>query len=486
MSDIRKPNIVFILSDQHRYDWLGATGSSFVNTPNMGGLAQQGIRFARTYCNAPLCGPSRMSMLTGRHPYRNGVYINEHTLSSDVPTFVHALGLAGYHSVLCGRMHFMGADQRHGYNERLVGDICRCYAGGLAVDYGDMRGTPSNSKSAVNAAGPRDTPVLQYDRGVTEAFEKYVDQWDRTDTPLFATVGYYGPHHPYNVPEPFYSEARSRMEGRDSIVGAEEPPQHPWLAERAEKSGERDFAEERVREARYNYAGMISYLDGLVGRVLDAARKLPGETIVVYASDHGDTMGDHRLWGKCSFYEASMRVPLVISPLTEGAKLGCGAGVVVDHPTSLLDIAPTMVDLCGGPAMPLYDGNSLAPFIRGETVDESIWHQRPIYAELELLRRPPIRMVLQGNRKLCYYHTYDQVQLFDLSEDPDELHDVADVPAYAETRSWLHRAVLNDWDPDRMYADVQRKMDDLGYMTQWGRQVGMGPLEAWGAKLSQR
>lgn len=120
----RQPNILIFLSDQHRHDWMGCAGCDFVDTPNMDRLARSGVRFSNASCNAPLCGPSRMSLLTGRFSHRLGVYINEHTLDANTPTLAHVAARAGYETTLCGRMHFMGPDQRHGYQSRLVGDIC--------------------------------------------------------------------------------------------------------------------------------------------------------------------------------------------------------------------------------------------------------------------------------------------------------------------------------------------------------------------------
>ena len=118
-----QPNIVFILSDQHNPRVAGYEGDAWVRTPNLDRLAQSGARLANCYCGSPLCVPSRVAMLSSLLPSRTGVYNNNQSLHSDIPTFVHCLTLAGYDTVLSGRMHFIGPDQRHGYKERLVGDL---------------------------------------------------------------------------------------------------------------------------------------------------------------------------------------------------------------------------------------------------------------------------------------------------------------------------------------------------------------------------
>jgi choline-sulfatase len=476
-----QPNIILICSDQHRHDWLGCAGSPQVETPHLDALAARGVRFTDAYCNAPLCGPSRMSFLTGRHPYRNGVYINEHTLSSDVPTIAHTLGRAGYETTLCGRMHFMGLDQRHGYQRRLVGDICRCYGGGPQVDYGALAGSASNTLKAVTLAGPGDSPVLQYDEDVTQAFERLARERAETATksPLFCTLGWCGPHHPFTAPQELYEKAAARLRECGDVALPRYPElRHPWLQQALDRQ-KIDPTDEQIFEVRANYAAMIDLMDQRIGRVLRAAGQLPGETIIVYTSDHGEMAGDRALFGKCTFYESSVKVPFIVAPLG-GSMAGIASGEVVDAPVSLLDFLPTLAAMGAAPAAPLTDGDDLAPLIaEPEVADEDTWQQRPVLSELELLRLPPVRMIRKGPHKLVYFHSYETPMLFDLAEDPDENNDLGNDPAYAAVRDALLRELLADWDPEQVTASVTRAMDDLDYQAAWGREVGMGPLEVW-------
>ena len=122
VSALRRPNILHILSDQHSPYVLGCYGDGVVHTPNLDRIAAQGALFESAYCPSPICVPSRMSMLTGRHPHQNACWNNSHILDSQIPTFAHALGAAGYRTILAGRMHSLGPDQLRGYSERLVGD----------------------------------------------------------------------------------------------------------------------------------------------------------------------------------------------------------------------------------------------------------------------------------------------------------------------------------------------------------------------------
>jgi choline-sulfatase len=475
------PNIILICSDQHRHDWLGCAGARQVETPHLDNLAARGVRFTDAYCNAPLCGPSRMSFLTGRHPYRNRVFINEHTLSSDVPTIAHALGRAGYETVLCGRMHFMGLDQRHGFQRRLVGDICRCYGGGPAVDYGELTGSASNSLKAVTLAGAGDSPVLQYDEDVTLAFERLAAERAAAETnaPLFCTVGWYGPHHPFTAPRELYEKAVARLRAAgDTPLPRYPEPRHPWLQDWMDWQ-KVNPTDEQIFEVRANYAAMIDLMDQRIGRLLRAARQLPGDTLVVYISDHGEMAGDRALFGKCTFHEASVKVPFIIAPLG-GTADAIAAGTTVNAAVSLLDLAPTLAALVDAPPFPLTDGDDLGPLLAApDAAGEANWQQRPVMSELEMLRRPPIRMIRKGPHKLVYYHEYERPMLFDLAKDPDEQNDLGTDPVCATVRDALLREVLADWDPEQVITDVTRAMDDLDYQAAWGRDVGMGPLEVW-------
>jgi choline-sulfatase len=478
-SSSTQPNIILIFSDQHRHDWTGCADCGLVDTPNLDALSRRGTRFSAASCNAPLCGPSRMSMLTGRQPFRNRVYINEDCLDPNAPTMAHALGLAGYETVLCGRMHFMGPDHRHGFQKRLVGDICRSFPGSQMTDYGQRAGSAGNIPKAIQHAGPGDSPVLRYDEDVTRAFERFVS--DRSpDSPLFATVGWYGPHHPFVAPPELYELARERMQGD---VPISDELTHPWLADLKRHEKVPDLTPERVAMVRTNYAGMIDLMDRRIGRVLDAARSLPGETVIVYASDHGEMACDHGLLGKGCFFEASVGVPLIFAPLGESSTdTGIAPGNVVDAPVSLVDLAPTLCAMGGAKELPFVDGQDLSPLMVSDSEPGRAWTDRAIFSELAILfaDRTPMRMIRRGNHKLAYYHRYESPMLFDLAADPHEQTDLAGRPEYRELQQQLMADLLDGWNPDAVERDGREHLRDLQYIQRWDRQVGVpGRYELW-------
>ncbi|MFQ6096981.1 MAG: sulfatase-like hydrolase/transferase, partial [Armatimonadota bacterium] len=162
-----RPNLLVIMSDQHNPHVLGCCGDEVVRTPHLDALAHGGVLFENAYCPSPLCVPSRMSFMTSRHPTDNRAWTNACQLSSDIPTFAHALGAAGYEVVLGGRMHVVGPDQRHGFERRLVGDLGATFPGGRAPDLGHIpRGSTGQSRIAVEVAGPGRTAYQAYDDAV--------------------------------------------------------------------------------------------------------------------------------------------------------------------------------------------------------------------------------------------------------------------------------------------------------------------------------
>lgn len=479
---IMKPNIVLIVSDQHRGDWMGCAGHPFLKTPHLDQLAQGGVRFADAYCNSPLCVPSRMSMMTGRYPHVTGVHTNQNCLSSDIPTFAHALSMAGYDTVLCGRMHFIGPDQRHGYQKRLVGDITACYPGAPETPYGQLKGTAMQGMKCIELAGPGDSPVLRYDEAVVKGFEEYLrDRESLADgKPLFMTVGLYGPHSPFVCPPDLFHETWAAMEMKDSPIPRDRESFHPWVDNWFSKLKLEGMTEEQWKVARASYGGLVGQLDRLVGRIVAASRSLPGDTVIVYVSDHGEMAGDRGMFWKKNFFEGAVNVPMIWCPLVQtSGTLSWAKRRTVHTPVSLIDLAPTLARIGDAPELPNVNGNDLTPFLMEQgKPDGPFWSNRPVFSEL-IIDGSPNRMVRQGRYKLIYYHDYEETLLFDLENDPHEQHNLSGHEEHANLRGSLLRVLMDNWDPMLIKQSAQTKADDLKYWEQWGRTVGMGPLDLW-------
>ena len=462
---------------------MSCAGDKHVSTPYLDSLAERGVRFDDMLCNYPLCGPSRMSFLTGRHPFRNDITINEHSLSSDTPTIAHALGLAGYESVLSGRMHFNGADQRHGFEKRLVGDVCRCYAGGpITPEQGELNQTMGNLRKATEKAGPGDNFIYDYDKDVTDAAEQYISERE-DDRPLFMTVGWYLPHNPYNAPDEYFKDAEKRFADLDDKPVGLQAFEHPHM-DRFRNQCAYPISDERADMIRKNYAGLIQATDDHIKRVCEAAQQLPGPTIIVYTSDHGEHAYDHGRLGKGTFFRPSLQVPFIIAPLNEedANSLNISKNAVINPCSSLVDLAPTICALAGADALPTNDGNDLTPLLQNPNLQHNPdWSSRPIFVELaiHLNGDTTSRMVQQGPWKYIWFEGEDPI-LQNLDDDPDELHNLAGKAEYADKQAELHTLVFSDdYSAEMVNRAAQDKAACLKTMTPWGRQVGYGPDEVW-------
>jgi choline-sulfatase len=473
------PNIVLVVSDQHRGDWVGYGGNGAVRTPNLDRLAADGVAFTQAYCNSPLCVPSRMSMLTGRYPHHIGVHGNEDCLPSGIPTVAHAMALGGYDTVLCGRMHFVGPDQRHGFQTRLVGDITPSYPGGPRTNYAHLTGTPGPIALSVELAGPGESPVLDYDEAVVTACEEFVSERASLGDgkPVFLTVGLYGPHPPFTCSPEQYVSALEALREHDSLIPMDRIP-HPYV-EQLRRDGRLDtITPEQITMARANYVGLIGQLDHHIGRITEAAKALPGDTLLIYVSDHGEMAGDHGLFWKRSCYEGSARVPMVWYPVKQQSRHYVDRGRRVDVPVSLVDLAPSLTGITGSPRLPHVDGDDLTTLL-GDGGDDALdWADRPVYSELILGDRWAVRMVRHDRHKLVYYHGRDP-QLFDLAEDPAEVDDLAGDMQYAGVCEELTARILADWEPEMLLAARSARRAAPAFMREWGRKVGAGRMDLW-------
>lgn len=183
-----QPNLLYIHTDQHSPCVTGCYGDPLVETPNLDQLAADGALFDNVYCASPICVPSRMSMLSGRHPYQNEVWTNEHILDSGIPTLAHAMGAAGYQPVLAGRMHSLGPDQLHGYAERLIGDHSPNYVGSVGPDRGVLNGTAGPHRISLQRGGPGQSAYQVHDEYVTLAAVDYLNRMGRNAYPANRTI----------------------------------------------------------------------------------------------------------------------------------------------------------------------------------------------------------------------------------------------------------------------------------------------------------
>ena len=468
------PNLLFLFSDQHAQRVAGFSGDGIVETPHLDALAAAGVTFRNCYTPSPICVPARMSMLTGLHPHQQQCWTNDDILSPEWPTWPQALGAAGIHTALIGRMHAMGPDQLRGYAEREIGDHSPNWPGVPRHDLGPLAKANDPFRESLERSGPGQSAYQVLDEASAAAAEAWLHRWAEGNRATgrarrFAlTVGFMLPHAPFVAWPQDYARYAGRVPPPAHPVPKNE---HPWLAWWRDNCGVCDVPPETVQRAREAYYGLVTHLDRLIGRVLAAlaASGLAANTLVVYASDHGEQIGERGLWWKHTMLDDSAKVPLV---MTWPGRLP--EGVRRDEVVTLQDVAATMLDAMGAPALPQSQGRSLLPLADGSSeawVDcafsEYCTDAVPDWTGGMAVRH---RMVRLGRWKLIDYHGYPP-QLFDLENDPGEMHDLAASPAHAAVREQLQRLVREDWDPDASRTLMERRRRNKDLQAQWARNV---------------
>jgi choline-sulfatase len=451
-----QPNILLVVADQLAARALPSYGNRTVRAPNLERLGRDGVVFERALCASPICVPSRASLVTGLLPSSNGAIDNAGELPASVPTFAHVLRTLGYRTVLVGKMHFIGPDQLHGFEERPMTDI---YPAGLdwIPDWtlaDDERLPWYHDLSSVVRAGPIDSTLqLDYDAEVVErACAVLADPGPR---PLLLVASFTHPHDPYEVPAAQWSRYDDvAIDPPARPDPASDPPTRRLRA----MLGDGEVTEEQVLRARRGYYGAVSLVDDHVGVLVD---HLQGDSVVVVTSDHGDMLGERGLWYKMAPFEDSIRVPLIVhAPDRLAARR-------VEEPVSLLDVAPTIAALAGG-TLEQVDGVAL---LDGDPPERDI----PIEYFAEGVRAPQVTIV-RGSRKLI--RSYGEPDLmYDVAADPAERVDLA---AEADTEP-LRRAAAERWNLPALDAALrlsQRRRrlvaDALatGRITKWDHPEG--------------
>ena len=458
----RPPNILLVMVDQLAASWLPAYGHGVVQAPNLTALAREGVVFDAAYCPSPLCAPSRASLLTGRLPSRTRVYDNAAEMRASLPTVTHALRAAGYATALAGKMHFVGADQLHGFEERLTPDV---YPAGMdwtpdwRAPLGERLPWYHTMESVLHPGVSAASMQVDYDDEVRfHAVRALYDHARaRPRDPLFLVASFTSPHDPWELPPRWwdrYDPAGIPLSDVPSIPLDDADPHSVRLRAMCGTDAA-DLSDEQIRRARHAYFAAISYVDERIGEVLRALTDsgLADDTVVVFTADHGEMLGERGLWFKMSFFEDSARVPLVV----RGRRGAAPAGTRVGAPVSALDLAPTLLDLAGVPhdaeAREGLDGESLVPLLSG-TGDGDAARRRPVVAEyLAEGVTAPMVMVRRGALKYVRCPG-DPEQLYDLDADPRELRNRAGGDRHAEGLAELRAEADRRWDLEALERDV--------------------------------
>jgi arylsulfatase len=431
-SHATNPNVLFIMADQHRFDYLGCAGAGFLRTPNLDRLAARGVRFTQCITNCPVCAPARIGLATGLQPSRLGSLDNQSYLPHSVPTHYQRFRDHGYRVGCVGKLDL--AKPSH-YNGR-YGDRPCVYGWGFTH--------PKECEGKMHA-GSSPTPIGPYTHYLaerrllgrfykdyqarkavgwivgashdsvlpTEAFEDaYIGHqaaaWIEhvpDDFPWYYFVSFVGPHDPFDPPTEYADRYRDSV--MPPAVHDELEGKPNWVRRRQIAASAEDTA-----LSRQQYCGAIELIDDQVGLILNAieARGVLDNTYIVFTSDHGEMLGDHGLYTKSVAYEPSLHVPLIVA----------GPGIAGDRTSDalveLVDVNPTLCELAGLPPQENVDARSLVPVLAGEKTE----HRTEAIGVIRHWR------CIRTHRYKLIENYNDVVELYDLDQDPGELHNIAD------------------------------------------------------------
>ena len=467
---MNRPNILWICTDQQRYDTIGALGNPYVSTPHLDALANDGVAFERAYCQSPICTPSRASFLTGMYPSSIRVNRNGNPSFPDFPPLISkTLADAGYDCGLIGKLHLTSAYQRveqraaDGYAYWQYSHAPRDdWATGH--DYADwLRAKGLNLSELIkDAAGL--PPEYHQSTWCAEKTIEFI-QAERSG-PFFASVNIYDPHPPFNPPQHYRQqfnpesvkpplfrasdlEQQSKLAPVDFQSSARRPAELDISSPILPQSPAASLIEPRTAGSRdantliAAYYAMIKLIDDQIGRILQALENcgLRDDTIVIFTSDHGEALGDHGLIQKgCRFYDGLVRVPLIWSWPNRFAR-GLRSRALVE----LTDIVPTLLDLCDLPIPAYITGRSLAPILTGQQPPRQ--HRDFVRCEyidaLDLPAGSIASMYFDGFHKLVCYHNHNLGELYDMEADPGEFDDLWDKPEHQPLKARLLQQSFN-------------------------------------------
>lgn len=437
-----RPNILLLMTDEHRGDALGGLPGSPVDTPYLTQLRTQGIYFPNAYSSCPVCVPARRTLMSGKKPAHHGVMMN-YSAPLAGQTLPEILRDAGYQTHLCGKLHLFPERKRYGFEEAEWAD--GPYSSVPENDYNRFLQEKGMFAEAGLAHG------MSYNGCVTRPYHldeqyhfttwctdmalRFFERRD-PDAPFFLNVSYHQPHAPCTPPAYYYDKYRNMDLPEPSMGDWEQDfpntqngmPVNAWRVEPDSR---------RIREYRAGYYGCIEQIDHQIGRIL---YKMPKNTIVIFLSDHGEMLGDHGWVRKRSAYEGSARIPFLMwMPEAYAKKLGVRQNSVVDTPVELMDVLPTILDMLGMPIPENVDGMSLLGPMRGVPVERNYIHGE--CARLETIHTG-MQYVTDGKEKYIWYPALGKEQFFDLQRDPKEQRDLTKTEGYEERIAlWRKRLI---------------------------------------------
>ncbi|OZI71263.1 sulfatase-like hydrolase/transferase [Bordetella genomosp. 12] len=451
-------NVIVVMSDEHNPKVMGCAGHPIISTPNLDRLAGRGSRFSAAYTTSPVCVPARAAFAVGKYIHQMGFWDNADAYDGSQTSWHHVLRERGHDVVSIGKLHFRLTGEDHGFTEEQVpmhilegkGDLM-----GLVRDDLPRRG---GAKKMIGMAGPGESTYTLYDREICARAQVWLRerQQQASDKPWVLFVSFVAPHFPLTAPpEHFYRYFNQELP-MPKLYARELRTQHPYLEDYRGSFCYDDYfsSDADVHRALSGYFGLVSFLDENVGKLMTVVDELglDATTDIIYTSDHGDNLGARGLWGKSTMYEEIAGVPLICA----GPSFPVNA--VIATPVSHVDVFPTIVNDVGIPFVEVADGQpgvSLVDIAHGQTPD------RTVLSEYHGMGSSTgAFMIRVGKYKYVHYVKYP-AQLFDLEQDPEELHDLSAEPTASDALQHCREKLFALLDPVEVDKRAKARQAEL-------------------------
>ncbi len=457
-----RPHIILIITDQQRYDTIAALGFPYMDTPNLDRLVQEGTVFTHSFITAPSCAPSRASLFTGHFPHTTGIYRNADLWQH---SWVEDMAASGYTCINIGKMHTYPYDVPLGFHERYVVENKdrfleeryyfdewdkALHARGLTKQQRVLYRQRPDYRECLGAFEWELPEDMHSDMFVGNLATWWLDSKPAPQSPLFLEIGFPGPHPPYDptpaYAAPYMDQDLPLAEVTQQDLDSQPPPLHEMRIHNTEVDHDSvvhivDAPRALRQRQRAYYLANVTMIDHAIGQILQALERngYLDNAVVIFTSDHGDCLGDHGHSQKWTMYDIITRMPLIV-----WAPGRIPGGRQLDGLCQQMDIGPTILELAGVSPNPHMEARSLMPALQGHP-----WTGRPyVFAEHGrdgILQGTEFMTMVRGTRwKLVHFVDAPYGQLFDLRQDPGEVHNLWDDPAVRDIK---HRLLdeLREW-----------------------------------------
>ncbi len=470
---MKPKNVLYISSDEHQRNAVGCYGHPFVKTPTMDALAASGTLFTNAYTPSPICVPGRAALATGRYVHENRCWDNSIGYHGHMESWGHVLQAAGHRVDSIGKLHYRSEEDSNGFENEILPMHLKNGVGSIIWSVKNPLPDEAlkESKIATNI-GPGDSSYSRYDARIADEACQWLQEESAhpSDKPWALFVSFVSPHYPLKAPQEFYDLYRPEDMPTPKCSNLDFEF-HPWFKILRDYINHDDFLTEETRKiAIASYYGLCTYLDSKIAQVLKALNDcgMADDTRIIYASDHGEMLGNRRLWGKYNLYQDATAIPLMIA----------GPDIPSNHvtttPVSLIDIFQTILQGVG--LNDEIEKRNLPGKSLWDTANAPDNPDRAVFSEYHATGAVNgAYMIRRGKYKYHYYVGFEP-ELFDLETDPDELHNLAPDPHYQETLKEYEQILRVIVDPEA--ADALAKQDQAEHVKSNGGRdaiLGSGP-----------